>query len=81
MNSKESIKEFILSELINDPNIENLEDRDPLIETGIIDSLGIMKLLAFLEETFSIHIPDGEIIPENFECIEAISLLVQNKKF
>ena len=81
MNSKESIKEFILLELINDPNIENLEDRDPLIETGIIDSLGIMKLLAFLEETFSIHIPDREIIPENFESIEAISLLVQNERF
>jgi acyl carrier protein len=78
MNSKESIKEFILLELINDPNIKNLEDRDPLIETSIIDSLGIVKLLVFLEETFNIHIPDGEIVPENFESVEAILLLVND---
>ena len=79
MNGKELIKKFIQSEILNDGQSANLADTDPLIESAVIDSLGIMKLLAFLEETFKIHISDQELIPENFETIHGISLLVQKK--
>lgn len=79
MNSKELIKEFILLELINDPNIKNLEDTDPLIEAGIINSLGMMKLIVFLEEKFSIQLTDEELIPENFESVKTLSSMAANK--
>ena len=79
MNLKELIKKFILLELINDPNIKNLEDTDPLIEAGIINSLGMMKLIVFLEEKFSIQLTDEELIPENFESVKALSSMAANK--
>ncbi len=79
MNVKESIKNYVLSELVSDKQHSNLSDTDQLIETGIIDSLGIMKLIGFLEDNLSVQIDDMELIPENFATIEAIATLVEKK--
>ena len=80
MDTKNLIKQFILSEIItNHPARKNLEDTDPLLESGIIDSLGMMKLLLFLEENFSIQATDEDLMPETFETIEALSLWVETK--
>lgn len=80
MDEKEVIRRFVGLELLNDGGggVANLRDSDSLIESGVIDSLGIMKLLAFLEDTFDIQISDDALVPENFETIEAISLMVGN---
>lgn len=57
----------------------NIEDRDTfsdqtsLIETGIIDSLGIMKVLLFIERTFSFQVPEQDVVPEYFESIQALA--------
>ncbi|GBE04447.1 acyl carrier protein [bacterium BMS3Abin10] len=81
MEDNKAIKEFIQSELIKDKSISaNLKVTDNLIETGIIDSLGIQKLLAYLETTFSVQIADDELIPDNFQTIEAIFLFLKGKK-
>lgn len=73
------IREFILSELVQDKSITSLSESESLIESGIIDSLGIQKLLAFLEENLSIQITDDDIVPENFETIETIVNLIKSK--
>jgi len=74
------IREFILSELVQDKSVTTLSEKDSLIESGIIDSLGIQKLLVFIEEKVSIQIMDEDIIPENFETIEAIVRLIESKR-
>lgn len=79
MDVKESIKNYVITELVNDKQYSNLSDTDQLIESGIIDSLGIMKLIGFLEDNLSVHIDDMELIPENFSTIEAITSLVKTK--
>jgi len=80
MNNEEIIKNFIVEEIISDNNKANLGYDDSLIEAGVIDSLGIMKLLVFLNEKFSINIEDEEVIPENFETIQAITSMIESKK-
>ena len=81
MEDKKIIKEFIQSELIRDRDVAgNLEVTDNLIETRIIDSLGIQKLLAYLEKTFLVNIADDELIPDNFQTIEAISAFLEIKR-
>ncbi|GMT46712.1 MAG: hypothetical protein IEMM0007_0278 [bacterium] len=80
MDDNKAVKEFIQTELIRDRSHADLKVTDNLIETGIIDSLGIQKLLAYLETTFSIHIADDELIPDNFQTIEAISAFLGDKK-
>jgi len=49
------------------------------LETGLLDSLGILDLVHFLEEEFSIHIADEELLPETFESLDAVTAFVIQK--
>ena len=75
----EQIEQFILGELIKDTRKTNLDANENLIDSGAVDSLGIMKLVAFLEKTFNVSISDDEILLDNFETIDAISKFLVNK--
>ncbi|MBE0575210.1 MAG: acyl carrier protein [Desulfuromonadales bacterium] len=79
MEIKDTIKSFIMTELLAEKGLGSLADADPLIDSGIIDSFGIMALMSFLEEKFSIQIAGDELIPENFESVMRISALVAQK--
>jgi len=79
MDVKNVIRQFIHTELLYEKENIRLDDTTQLLDTGILDSLGIMKLLPFLEETFSIRVNEEELIPENFECIDTISHLIVKK--
>jgi len=56
-----------------------LKDSDPLLESGIIDSLGVLDVIKFLEQAFTIRIEDEELTPDNFGSIQLLALLVQKK--
>ena len=73
------IKKFIETEIVYDGDGFEVSDDTLLIEENIIDSLGIMKLLLFIEEKYSIHIGDDELVPENFETPSAIAKLLEKK--
>jgi len=77
MSTSDNIRNFITDEILHGSMDRPLDDHDPLIESGIIDSMGIMTLLAFVEEQFSIEIPGDDLIPENFASITAITALVE----
>lgn len=79
MSTKEIIRDFISRELLHDSRETPLNDEDQLIEAGIIDSLGIMTLLVFLEEKFSLQISGDDLVPENFGSINAISSLIDRQ--
>lgn len=56
-------------------------DRDSrLIERGILDSLGIVDVVGFIEATFDIHIDDEDLVAEHFQTIAAISHFVRDKQ-
>ena len=76
---KESIRHFIATELAAGGTSVSIADDDQLLEQGIIDSFGIMTLLSFLEEKFSVHIEGDDLTPENFSSIGTISALVDRK--
>lgn len=49
-----------------------LKDSDELLESGIVDSLGVLDLVAFLENDFGLQVSDDDLSPENFRSIESI---------
>jgi acyl carrier protein len=51
-----------------------------LIETGIIDSVGLMRLVDFIEKEFHCRIGDDELLPENFEYLDRLVAFVATKK-
>ena len=56
-----------------------LNDELPLLETGIVDSLGVLDVVGFLEQTFHIKIEDDELTPDNFANIRCMAAFVKNK--
>jgi len=77
---KDQIREFIQRDLASAKGISSFSDSESLMENGIIDSLGIFRLVAFLEETFRVRIGDEEITAENLKSVDVIEQLVLAKK-
>ena len=75
---KEKIREFILSNFVKDSGL-TLEDDTSFLENGIIDSTGVMELVAFIEATFGIRVEDEEIIPDNFESVNTLTRYIKSK--
>lgn len=69
------LKDFILRELHPGKSLE-LDATTPLLEWGILDSLGMMSLIRYLEERLQLRIPDTQLLPENFVNLEALTRLL-----
>ncbi|MGB2643173.1 MAG: acyl carrier protein [Candidatus Acidiferrum sp.] len=76
--AKDRIRSFVLE---NFPlaRARGVKDGDELLESGIVDSLGILDLVAFLESEFALHIQDDDLMPENFRSIESIVKFTEQK--
>jgi acyl carrier protein len=72
----DQIKRFLAQQF---PATKKTGIEDPLLKNGLIDSLGILDVVAFLEKEFAITITDEELLPENFDSIRNISNFVQQK--
>ncbi|MEI8354773.1 MAG: acyl carrier protein [Deltaproteobacteria bacterium] len=65
---REQIRSYIVDNfLFGDDN--GLDDSASFLESGMIDSTGILEVIGFLEENFSIKVKDDELIPENLDSI------------
>jgi acyl carrier protein len=58
----------------------SLDGAKSLIDSGIIDSTGVMELVGFLEEKYAIRIEDDELVPENLDSIDNIVAFVGHKQ-
>jgi acyl carrier protein len=68
-----AIKRFVCTELAPDVPEAELPDEESLLDSGILDSFGIMSLLAYIEQEYGVEIPAEDIEPENFETVSAIA--------
>jgi len=76
---KDQIRDFILENLASVKGITSFQDDESLMDNGVIDSLGIFRLVSFLEEDFGVRISDEEINPENLKSVDTIEQLVITK--
>lgn len=77
---RDQIREFVRENLAGPKGIASFTDTESLTENGVVDSLGIFRLVAFLEETFGARISDEEITSQNLSSIELIEQLVVSKQ-
>ncbi len=73
-----AIRTFV-EKMAANKGVRHLNDTDSLTEEGIVDSLGIFALVAFLEEHFGVRFADDEIIADHFQSIEALHQIVAAK--
>ncbi len=76
----EGLEKFLVTEIAADLGKRTLTPDEDLLEQRIIDSLGILRLVSYLEETQKIKILDGDIVPENFQSMNSIVRFVEQKK-
>jgi len=74
------IQEYILREFLPGENPANLTDSTPLISGGILDSIGMLKLVKHLEDNYQIEVQAHEVDVENFDTISLIANFVRAKK-
>ena len=79
MNSQEILQDFIENK-ITKGRVKNISPQDDLLSNGILDSLGILQLVAFIDESLGVQIPDEDVVFENFQSIEAIINYIKGKE-
>ena len=77
---KATIKTFILNEFLPGEDPAALTDTTPLMTTGILDSIAVLKVVSFLENQFGITIEPHEAVVENLNTLSDMATLVMSKK-
>jgi acyl carrier protein len=77
---KAALRNFITETFLPSAGLESFVDDDSFMETGIIDSTGVLELLEYIEETFAIQVEDEEVIPSNLDSLTSLTAFIQRKK-
>ncbi len=78
MSYIETVHEFIVENFLFGDG-EQLTNETSFLDSGIIDSTGILELITFLEETYNINIGDDELIPENLDRLNSVEKFIELK--
>lgn len=73
------IKDFVVTNFLFGQDSGRLADEASFLETGIIDSTGVLELVAFIEQKYQLSIGDRELLPENLDSIHNVSRFVARK--
>ena len=69
-SASQSIRAFIVDRF---PRARTIDDEASLLTNGVLDSLGILDVVAFLEREFQVVLDDDDLVPENFESVKSIA--------
>ena len=69
---EQAILRFLRSNFPLGQDAMTLAKDESLLEAGIIDSTGVLELIEFVENQFAVHVPDNDLLPENFDSVENI---------
>ena len=78
-NPTTQIRSFIFENFLFDADESSLGNDDSFLEQGIIDSTGVLELVEWLEETFSLKVQDEELVPENLDSVNKLSAFIAQK--
>lgn len=68
---RRTIMEYVSAELLVDPEL-GLDEHEEILAAGRIDSMSVMRLVSFINEEFSITIPNQDLVIDNFKSVDAI---------
>ena len=79
MTEEAKIREFMFENFLVGENEEDLDNNDSFLDKGIIDSMGMLELIAFVEETYGVEVEDDEVIPDNFDSVSKLAAYIRKK--
>ena len=75
---RSKIREYIKESTFDD--VKKISDQTLIFEEGVLDSMGLLFLIEFLDETFNVKVSDEELNPKNFESVDNIVSFVDQKQ-
>jgi acyl carrier protein len=78
MSHLEVVRDFVVKNFLFGDGAK-LEDDSSFLESGIIDSTGILELITFLEENYGIQIDDEELVPDNMDSLQNVARFLARK--
>ncbi len=76
----DAIRDFVIREFLPGQNPATLGADVPLISSGVIDSVGTLKLVLFLEETYGVEIDAADIDAGKLDCLASIRALIETQR-
>lgn len=76
MNHERAIKEFVVREFLPGVPVEELQADYDLVQGGVIDSLGLLKVISWIEQRFGIAADDLALDPDHFRSVAAIDAVI-----
>ena len=76
---RDAVKAFVIENFLFGDTSNALADTDSLIENGIIDSTGVLELVAFIEDRYGITVADADIMPANLDSLARITAFIASK--
>ncbi|MEJ2737797.1 MAG: acyl carrier protein [Anaerolineae bacterium] len=76
---EERIRAYIAENILFSNNGYPHSDEASFLEEGIVDSMGIMELVMFVEEQFGITVEDEELVPDNFDSVSRLAAYIRAK--
>jgi acyl carrier protein len=73
------INDYISRELVQDASLLPLGNATSLLETGVLDSLSLLRLVVFIQERFGITVDDVDLVPEHFDSVDAICAYLRSR--
>jgi len=80
VNTEQQIEQFILNEVMMSKRGNRLDYDESLLDSGILDSLSLLRLIAFIQDELGVEVDVDEIVPDNFQTINAAARLVESKR-
>ena len=78
-DAREKVRAFVIENFLFGQGT-GFKDDASFLEQGIMDSTGVLELVAFLEQTFSIKVADEELLPDNLDSVDLICEFLGRKK-
>jgi acyl carrier protein len=76
---RSTLRDFVLSAYLFGDESRMPADEDSLLESGVLDSTGVLELIEFLEEKYGIEVADAETVPQNLGSISTLTRYVLDK--
>ncbi|MFF5449535.1 acyl carrier protein [Streptomyces sp. NPDC012888] len=76
MKNEHLIKRYVIEEFMPDVDASELTNDYDLLTNGVVDSLGLLKLIAWIETEFDVTVDDAALDPDNFRTVDAIEAFV-----
>ena len=79
-DTQKNIRTFVIENLLLGEEEKDFSDSQSFLESGLIDSTGILEVIAFLEEEYKISIADEEMIPDNLDSVDHIVAFLRTRQ-